>query len=140
MNWGKSIVITLLVFMTFIATLVIILSRQQVDLVSEDYYKQEINFQEELEQQQNLNPHLNQLDIRTDETFLIIKLPAAIQIASADIELIRPDNNSEDQSFKFSKTSLCLIPKKDLKSGKYQLIIKFSDQSKSYLYKSTCEI
>ena len=140
MNWGKSIVFTMLIFMIFIATLVIILSSQRVDLVREDYYKQEINFQQELEQEQNLSPHKGELEIRKDDAFLIIQLPPNIKTTKAQINLMRPNNNKEDLQFNFCKTSLCLIHRNELKSGKYQVVVKFSDQSKSYLYKSTFSI
>ena len=48
MNWGKGIIIVMSSFVIFILTLVFILMSTRVDLTSEDYYKQEINFQKEI--------------------------------------------------------------------------------------------
>ena len=60
MSWGKGIAIALTVFILFIATLVTIIIRQKVDLVSEDYYTQEINYQQEID---GINAGNNELEL-----------------------------------------------------------------------------
>ena len=47
--WPLGIVLTLVVFASGIATLVVIASSQKVELVSENYYEQEIQYQQRLD-------------------------------------------------------------------------------------------
>ena len=53
MNWGKSIIAAFLFFALFIGVLVFICMKQEVSLVSKDYYKDEINYQQQIERLNN---------------------------------------------------------------------------------------
>ena len=46
-NWGTKLVFFALLFMTFIVTMVVIISRQDVPLVEEGYYEKGIRYQDE---------------------------------------------------------------------------------------------
>jgi hypothetical protein len=48
MNWGQKLVAFTLVFMVFIVALVVVISRQKVDLVDDNYYEKGILYQEEI--------------------------------------------------------------------------------------------
>ncbi|MFC5407817.1 FixH family protein [Larkinella bovis] len=49
MNWGKSIIAVFIVFAGFIGSLVFLMSRQQVDLVRDDYYQTEVAYQQHID-------------------------------------------------------------------------------------------
>ncbi len=49
-NWGYKIVLVYSVFVAGILYLVVQSSRQQMDLVTDDYYAQEIRYQEKIDQ------------------------------------------------------------------------------------------
>ena len=49
-NWGYKIVLVYCVFVAGILYLVVQSSRQQMDLVTDDYYAQEIKYQEKIDQ------------------------------------------------------------------------------------------
>lgn len=53
MNWGKWIIVSFVLFAGFIATLVTICVRQDISLVSKDYYKEELVYQARLEKMSN---------------------------------------------------------------------------------------
>ena len=55
MNWGKWIVVSFVLFAGFIATLVTLCVRQDISLVSKDYYKEELVYQARLEKANNTN-------------------------------------------------------------------------------------
>ena len=44
MNWGKSIVLSFILFAAFIGTLVTVCIRQDISLVSKDYYEEELQY------------------------------------------------------------------------------------------------
>ena len=54
MNWGNSIILTFVLFASFVIYLVVQTFRASTDLVAEDYYAQEINYQQKIEQRANL--------------------------------------------------------------------------------------
>jgi len=49
MNWGHKVTIVFVVFAVLIGTLVYKCTQQQYDLVSEDYYDQELKYQEKID-------------------------------------------------------------------------------------------
>ena len=48
MNWGKSIVLSFVLFAAFIVTLVTVCLRQDISLVSKEYYKEELQYENQL--------------------------------------------------------------------------------------------
>lgn len=50
MNWGKALVIALIVFATMMAGFIIIAARNPEPLVANDYYAQELRFQERIDE------------------------------------------------------------------------------------------
>ena len=55
MNWGHRIIILYVGFVLLIGTMVYLSSRENVDLVSSDYYDQEIKFQSKMEAERQLS-------------------------------------------------------------------------------------
>ncbi len=53
MSWGKAIVLVFIVFAGFIGTMVYWMSREKIDLVRDDYYQNEIAYQQHMEQVTN---------------------------------------------------------------------------------------
>lgn len=53
-NWGKGIATAYIVFVVGILSMVFLSKNQKIDLVTENYYQQELVFQEELDAQQRV--------------------------------------------------------------------------------------
>ncbi|SOD93369.1 FixH family protein [Spirosoma fluviale] len=53
MNWGKSIVLVFVLFAGFIGTMVVRMSRQTIDLVRDDYYQDEMAYQQQIDRVSN---------------------------------------------------------------------------------------
>jgi len=53
MNIGKWIVVAFVLFAAFIGTLVVVCVRQDVSLVSRDYYRQELAYQNQIQRLNN---------------------------------------------------------------------------------------
>ncbi len=51
-DWGHQLAIGMGIFMLFILVLTISMARSQVDLVSENYYQDEIEYQQQIAKQQ----------------------------------------------------------------------------------------
>ena len=53
MNWGKAIILVFVLFAGFIGTMVYRMSSQRVDLVREDYYQDELAYQQHIDRVRN---------------------------------------------------------------------------------------
>src|SRR6185369_10181200 len=53
MNWGKSIVVVFVLFALFIGVLVTVCIRQDISLVSPDYYRDELAYQTQIDRLNN---------------------------------------------------------------------------------------
>ena len=53
MNWGKGVTIAFILFVGFIMFMVVGAFRENFDLVSDDYYLEEINYQDKINQKAN---------------------------------------------------------------------------------------
>jgi hypothetical protein len=134
-SWGKGIVIAMTMFIIFIVTLSTILMTQKVDLESTDYYKKEINYQEEINQLNNMNqlPVSPEVIVKNNELNII--LPNELPIEKAEIVLLRPDNNKLDQKFRIEGTRFFSIPLDKLVKGKYNYELKFETNHTTFLRK-----
>lgn len=106
MNWAYRIVLTFILFAALIGTLVTISMRQEVNLVSDDYYKQEIAYQDQIDRIRRteeltdpprilLNPVKGEITID-----LMTRKPATGQAW-----FFRPSDSRLDQRMDFSSDS-----------------------------------
>ncbi len=145
-NWGWSITLAIVSFMGFILFFVI---RVQTDstydneLVAEDYYKQEIEFQESIDKKQNAANLTEKLKISTNPEGIIIEFPKDLDVSKikGKMSLYRPSNQKLDFEKTISlSTSHLLIPKSDLVSGRWDISIDWTYENKSYLNQQTIYI
>jgi len=140
MSWGKGIIIAMTAFITFILYLVFTLTSKNTDLESEDYYKREIDFEQEIIASNNTNALEEKIKVTQNDDFVIIQMPTDKTIDSTHVSLLKPDNKKLDLELDFEGTKNLMIPKKDLTKGKYQLKINFIIERENYLYKDDLTI
>lgn len=133
MNWGKGIIVALALFVGFILFLVITLMSQDVDLVSEDYYKQEIDYEARIQKEQNGLNSAAKIKIVDQKSFVIIQLPDSIALTNVFVNLKRPNDEKLDKSFKIEGTKTFMLPKASLEKGKYDLTIEYTMNQKDCL-------
>lgn len=135
MNWGKSITIVIILFMAFILYMVFRLSATKVDLVAEDYYAQELAFEDEIHARSNA-AEVKDIEIKVDENFVTLIIPG--EVAPSDsigyIHFYRPDNASYDLKFKpKANQEVYLTDKEDLLPGRYNVKVKWVSVGKAYV-------
>lgn len=135
MNWGKGIMIVMGLFIVFIGVLVAVLIGQKVDLVTEDYYKEEIAYQQEIDAIYSGN-ELDSLVISQKDEQLIIQFAKNIRPDSVVVHLWRPNDKKLDQSFSVTGTEIFLIPLKKLHQGNYDIRCEYWIDRKNYIQKS----
>ncbi|MGO8698466.1 MAG: FixH family protein [Limisphaerales bacterium] len=101
--WPIAIVCYFIIFIAFIAWFITFAMRQKMDLVRDDYYDQEIRFQQQIDRAQRTQSVSTQVTIAGDAAnhFISIGLPReqAAQSPAGTILLYRPSDASLDQQF-----------------------------------------
>jgi hypothetical protein len=142
-NWGTGIVIAFISFIGFILYLVITMStnkKYEHDLVTEEYYKEELQYQNEINKLNNAkNLNTNIVYNKTNEG-VVIQFPKDFDAEkiTGKMFLYRPSNKQLDfeTTISLSKTYL-LIPDKRLVDGRWDIKIDWQYNGKNYLYKKS---
>lgn len=140
-NWGTAVVIAMITFIVFILTFVYrsaVMDEYQHELVSEDYYKDELHYQEEIDKVNNASKLDVDLTLIRTSDGLTLRFPEGMQPSSisGSIYLQRPSNKSLDLRIPFELTELdLLIPDKDLASGKYLVVVDWKHENSEYMFK-----
>lgn len=97
MNFGHKIAIVYTLFVVFIVSLVTFCVKQKdIFLVSSDYYKKEIAYQDEIDKYANARGLTRPVKIVVSGEFLTFEFPEELQGASGEIHFYRPSDANLD--------------------------------------------
>jgi hypothetical protein len=140
-NWGTGIIIAFVCFISFIMYFVINMNTNKKydhDLVTEDYYEQELQFQNDIDKENNGKTLAENIKWKKTNDGLLIEFPTKMeaQNITGKVFLYRPSNKQLDfeTSISLSNQNL-LIPDKRLLGGRWNIIVDWQYNGKSYLYK-----
>jgi len=142
-TWGTGIVIAMLAFMIFILSFVyksIAMDEYQHELVSEDYYKDELHYQEEIDKLNNSNSLSKNIELVNSKEGITITFPDDIAQESiiGSIYFQRLSNEKLDFTEQIKLTDHNqLIPVEKLVSGKWIIKIDWESEQEQYLFKET---
>jgi hypothetical protein len=128
MDWGKGILLTIIAFVGFIMTLVVISVRQDdIHLVTENYYEKEIKYQDQIEREKSaagLDREVLAYDALTKT--MVLDLPVGVK---GNLQLFRPSDARLDQELPIDileegKTS---VPLEKLKSGYWRVQLTWTE-------------
>jgi len=142
-NWGTGIVIAFGLFITFILYFVFkVQSDSQYDneLVVEEYYKQELKFENQMTKEQNAIDMTEKISISTSEEGINITFPSDLDLTkvTGKVSLYRPSNQKLDFEVPISLSGPhLLIPKSNLVGGRWDISLDWSYDGKEFLNKKT---
>jgi len=140
-NWGTGIVIGLILFMGFILVMVFMMSTEKkynYDLVTEEYYKEELKFQEEIDAENNTFLLSEKVKLVRKPEGLILVFPKEIEENKilGTVFLYRPSNKRLDFEIPLELTkSELLIPKDQLLDGRWNIIVRWRSNDMDFLFK-----
>ena len=140
-NWGTAIVIAFACFIAFIMYFVINMSTDKKydhDLVVEDYYKEELNFQTDIDKEANAKTLDTNVSWKKTENGIEIHFPEKLDIDKIEgtVFLYRPSNKHLDFETQISLSNhTLLIPDKRLLDGRWNIKVDWTYKSEHYLYK-----
>lgn len=141
-NWGTGIVLAFVAFIAFIMYFVVLSTRDPAsnhDLVTEDYYRKELKYQEDLDAARNLEEIEGGVTATITDKGLEIEFPGFMdpEKIRGTVSLYRPSNKQLDfeTPIQISNKHL-LIPKSRLLDGRWDIRVYWTYEGKPYLYRS----
>lgn len=137
MNFGNWIVVAFVLFALFIATLVTVCMRQDINLVSKEYYKDELAYQDQIERIQNTRDLKEKPVIkRINSSTLQLRFNLEAKIQKGELILFSPSNPDLDKSFnlELSHTNTQFINIDSIQKGMYRVKLSWSAAGKQYFH------
>lgn len=106
MNWGKSIIVAFILFGAFIGTLVTICARQDIHLVTRDYYREELDHQRQIDRIAHTAMLAEKPSIKVEEGNLLrIIYPDFSRVQKGALELFRSSDARMDKVYELKRTT-----------------------------------
>jgi hypothetical protein len=136
MSWGVRITMLYTGFVLLIATMVSLSISQKVDLVSKDYYEQELQFQNKINLMDRTKLLSEQLSWQVQNDELALDFPDQFkgQQTSGKVFFFRPSDAVLDKNFELQTDTLNTksMSIKKLKSGLYKIQINWEVENIQY--------
>ncbi|SEQ56670.1 FixH protein [Hyunsoonleella jejuensis] len=142
-SWGTGIVLAFVGFIAFIMYFIVSMNvddKYDHDLVSEDYYGEELKYQKDIDKLKNAKSLVTNISHERTEDGLKINFPEDIDYKeiTGKMFLYRPSNKQLDFETAISLSNpYLLIPDKRLVDGRWNIKIDWQYKGKSYLFKES---
>lgn len=143
MNWGKWIIVSFIIFAAFIGTLVAVCFREDISLVSKDYYKEELAYQDQIARIENASKLSQKPVIKIiDDHSLQIEFNQFNEVEKGELKLFRPSNPDLDEKFQFSRSeeSSQTFAVENLVKGMYRARMQWTMNGKEFYVEQVIEI
>lgn len=138
-SWGTKIALLYSGFVVMILALVITTFRQNVELVTEDYYQQEVGFQKHLDAARAANALHDPLRITANAQTLTIKFPErfAGQALNGKVLFYAPTKAAADRNFSLTdvKDGQWTVSREKLSHVPYEVQVSWNAGETEYFQK-----
>lgn len=140
-NWGTAIVLAFIGFISFILFFVVRMSmdnKANHDLVTENYYRAELGYQNEIDAENNARNKEVELSLETTDEGLKLVFPNGLDIKNikGSVSLYRPSNKHLDFDLPISLSQdYLLIPDNRLLDGRWDIKAAWEYHGETYLFR-----
>ena len=137
MNWGYKILVVYIIFITGIVFMVIRSSTEKTDLVTSDYYAQELKYQEKIDQQSRSNALSAPVTYEIKGQELLIHFPDDFKgkKIEGNISLYCPSDEKKDIEQNFTvQDQVVSLPIQVQNKGLHELHISWTVDGLKYYY------
>ena len=133
-NWGVGVFLLYSSFVILILFLVFKSVNTKVDLVTEDYYQQELKYQDKIDQKRNAAGLSQGIKHEVSGTSIFLTFPSQHQKAEGTVMVYRPSNKAYDKTFdiKLDENQKMVIIMDKSPGGLYKLKIDWTNNSTGY--------
>lgn len=134
MNWGKSIIVAFILFAAFIGTLVTVCVRQDVNLVTQDYYKEELDYQRQIDRIAHTAMLSDKPSIKVEGGLLTIIYPDFARVQKGALQLFRPSDARMDKRFELQRTTAHsqFFSTEGMNKGMYRARLRWTMEGKEF--------
>lgn len=131
LNWGFGIFAFYTAFVVFILFLVFRSSQEKVDLVTEDYYQRELEYQDVIKKKDNAAKLDTGLSYTINNMSVDLRFPPSQKKLNGKIVVYRPSNKNFDKSFVISldQNNEMTIALDDSPLGLYKMMVSWQADS-----------
>jgi hypothetical protein len=134
MSWGNKLMFVFIAFAALMGTLVYKAVNTRFDLVSKDYYKDELRYQEQIDATKNAS-EITAVQFEQGEKDITINFPPSFNKRNieADIWFYCKADSTRDKKLNLKTTTASLsIAKKDIFKGNFEVKVRWTVNGKNY--------
>lgn len=138
-GWGGRIALLYGGFVLLIAALVTGSMRQDFDLVSDDYYAQELAYQDVLDAGKNQSELSAPVSIYANATDVVVEFPGEFKgkTINGNVHFYSPIEDAWDKKVKLENaTAVISVPRSELQNTKYKIKLAWEVEGKKYYQES----
>lgn len=142
MNFGNWIVVAFVLFAIFIGTLVTVCVRQDISLVSKNYYSEELAYQDQIKRINNTTALIEKPDIvKLDNNTVKITFDEQFNIAHGKVKFFCPSDPKMDKDFELETNgNTQLFDTSPLRNGMYKVKLLWVMDGKEFYYEEIINI
>lgn len=143
LSWGWNVGLLYTVFAAMIVALVVASSRQQIDLVSADYYKDELAYQQVLDAGRNQAALAGAIAVHADGQNVVVDFPAefATLVKTGEIHFYAPANRHWDYTAPLhTGNNSIAVSRAKLRKTNYTIRIPYEVGGRNYYYQSQIDL
>jgi len=135
MNWGKGLALTLVAFAALMVWFIVMATRNPEPLVTEEYYEQELKYQERIDNTTRAHA-LSTVGMEVTANSIRLTFPAGMSDRSitGDLTLLRPNDPTADRLLKviadsngvFQTDAVALV------AGRYNALLEWNADGVAY--------
>jgi len=138
LNWGTGIAVFYISFVLFIGFMIYLTTTQKYDLVTENYYEEEIKYQSKIDQKERANDLEGNLFVSIEGENLKINFPDQEGLLKGKVVCFRPSDEDKDFGQEIStKKGFYELPLEKFSKGKYILKINWEAEGETYYSEQT---
>ena len=135
-NWGHGVTIGFALFVVYILSFVYRSYNQNIDLVAEVYYAQEVAFQDRIDETANAEQFKEDLLVTRTDGYIEFTFPQAVtsSIKSGEIHFFRPSDKAMDIKLplELNDSGMVRVPTQILSQGRYQVKFSWNANDKAF--------
>jgi len=141
-GWGWKIAGLYGGFVAMIICLIVASSHQNIDLVTQDYYKDEIGYQAVLDASRNQAQLTGEFAIHANDNAVIIEFPAEFgtKAVSGNVLFYSAANKDWDKAVRIEGGDAMTVPRSQLHATMYEVKISYSVDGRDYYYQTRIDL
>lgn len=142
MNWGKGIIVSFVMFAAFIGALLFACLREDVSLVSADYYKMELEYEGQIVRINNTRKLAEKPRLEVAGDSLLLHYAELPRVTAGELVLFRPSDARLDKTFRFHATGggVMSFNLGSLPSGMYKARLSWTADGKEYFMEEVVQL